>query len=164
MEPEGIVEHLPSQWLGMATLIIVVLYILGQLIERFEAIAKFFPFLGKWWHNRKRPDTIGATDVAKAVEQARDKWEQEGNEALKAIESKIESISRLAIQQTGEIAALNNTVRAFAAWSAYDSRWHHRHEVENSAVEAHVSAQHLDFFQYEKLYNDDPLAAALLLR
>ncbi len=159
LNPNQWAPFVPQQWLGIAMLVMFLLYVVSQVVERFEAIAKYVPF-GKWWHSRKNSDT---SRVAKAITDARKEWEREDNEALNSLRERVDSVADVAAQQAAEIAELRREVHVFTMWSAYDSRWHHRHTVANTASD-HVEEPHLDYFQFENLYAKDPTAAAKLLR
>lgn len=157
--PEGtsLLSHLPQQWVGIGAFLLFAMYIVGQIIEKYEKIAKLLPF-GKWWHARQtaRVKPIDAMQVAKALEDARKEWELDGNSALIMMEARLTTISSVAKQQVLDIDELQETLRAFRAWSGYDSRWHHKHEVDNAGNAAFISTPHRDFFEYEKLWRSSP--------
>ncbi|QJD50435.1 hypothetical protein SEA_CHRIS_33 [Mycobacterium phage Chris] len=164
MSELDLIKHLPDGWLAYGAAAVFSLYVIGQAIEKYDAIAKRIP-LGRWWAERKanKVKPIDAMQVAEAVEKVRHQWETDGESALQVLEARLLSIAAVSKQQVLDIDELQDTVRAFRAWSGYDSRWHHRHDVDNANNPAHVySTQHRDFFEYERLWRADPAAAAVL--
>lgn len=160
---DGLIENLPQQWVGLVALLLVSFYIIGQAIEKYEKLASILP-LSRWWHDRqKKLRAEEFQEVAAAVEMARHEWLSEENQALVSMERRIASIDQTSRQQAMDISGLQETVRAFTAWSQYDSRWHHKTVVENSEKMACSLPQHYDFFEFEKLWRDDPYAAAQLI-
>ncbi|AYR01633.1 hypothetical protein SEA_SCARLETT_33 [Mycobacterium phage Scarlett] len=161
MSEATLIEHLPDGWLAYGAAAVFTLMIVGQAIEKYDAIAKRVP-LGRWWAERKARQVkpIDAMQVAEAVESARHQWEVDGESALQVLEARLLSIAAVSKQQVLDIDDLQATVRAFRAWSGYDSLWHHRHAVDNADNPAHVVTPHRDFFEYERLWRTDPAAAA----
>ena len=157
MPDPSLLGHLPPQWVGICAGLLFLVYILGQLIEKYEQAAKVLPF-GQWWRDRQARKTkpLDVADVAKALDDARHQWELEGNSALTMLEARLQSIAAVAKQQVLDIDDLQGTLRAFRAWSGYDSRWHHKHAVDNAGVIDHVVAPHKDFFEYERLWRTNP--------
>lgn len=135
-------EHLPQQWVGICALVMFVIYVVGQAAEKYPAIAKVIP-LGRWWHNRQRS------------RHRRSEWVAEDNEVIVALKEQVGSIAN-------DLGELQQAVRCFQAWSIYDARWHHRTNVINTKNESCLLPRHYDFFEFEKLWKNDPLAAAAL--
>ena len=138
--PPEIFSHLPQQWVGLFAIVAFIIYAGAQIVEKFPAIAKHVPF-GKWWHNRQRKK-IG-----------RRAWVAEDNEVITAMQEQISTVVK-------ELAAVNERVQIFTAFSVYDARWHHRMDV------AHAGngdlPRHYNFFEFERLWRADPVAAACL--
>ncbi|AXH48807.1 minor tail protein [Mycobacterium phage Steamy] len=162
-EGQSLLAHLPEQWVGIGAVLLFLTYIIGQMVEKYERIAKVVPF-GRILHRRavSRVKPIDAMQVAKAVEDARKEWELDGNSALTMMEARLTTISAVSRQQVADIDELQDTVRAFRAWSGYDSRWHHKHEVDNADNDSHVITPHKDFFEFEKLWRSSPEEASKL--
>lgn len=136
-------HYLPQQWVGMLALFMFMLHIGLQLAEKYPTLAKVLP-LGRWWHDRRNRDR------------------RIGDEAVEALQRRVESISRTAAKQSEDIKQLQDTVAAFTAWSVYDARWHHRVSVINAEHDACRLPKHYDFFEFERIWRKDPTAAAQL--
>ncbi|QLF84472.1 hypothetical protein SEA_TOPANGA_31 [Mycobacterium phage Topanga] len=143
MSPD-VFTHLPQQWVGLFAVIMFVVYIGAQIIEKSETIAKFLPG-GQWWHNRQKSKRGRRTDLV-----------ADDNEIIRALQEQVSSI-------VGELAAVRETLRAFTAWSVYDARWHHQALIEAATTDCTLP-DHLDYFAFEKLWRADPLAASKLPR
>lgn len=159
-EGSSLLAHLPQQWVGIGVAILFTIYVVGQAVEKYEKIAKVLP-LGQWWYERQKSKQkpIDMAQVAIAVEEARHQWESEGNSTLTMLEAKLQIVAAVSRQQVLDIEDLNNSLRAFRAWSGYDARWHHKHEIDNAGNPGHVTSPHKDFFEFEKVWREDPAAA-----
>lgn len=141
MSPD-VFQFLPENWTGVVAVVLFVVYVGAQIIEKFEPLAKFFPG-GKWWHNRQKQRRGRRRDIV-----------ADDNEIIMDLQQQVSSI-------VGELAAVRETLRAFTAWSVYDARWHHQALVD-AAVSGCVLPEHLDYFAFEKLWRADPLTASKL--
>jgi hypothetical protein len=117
-------------------------YVIGQIIEKYPLVAKRFPF-GTWWHERQKKLNRRAS------------WVTEDNTVIVALQEQVASIAE-------DMQTLQNTVRCFRAWSIYDARWHHRVDVWNADRDSCRLPQHFDFFQFETMWQKDPMVAATL--
>ncbi|UVK63327.1 hypothetical protein SEA_SHYGU2_30 [Mycobacterium phage Shygu2] len=135
-------QHLPQNWVGLFAVIMFVVYIAAQVVEKFEKIAKFLPG-GTWWHEKQ-----------KTKRNRRSEWVTEDNEVIQALQNQVSSIA-------GQLATVQETVRVFSAWSVYDARWHHKTSVVNANGTC-LLPDHLDYFAFERLWRIDPMEASKL--
>lgn len=142
MPPADIFSHLPQNWVGLFAVLTFLVYMAAQIIEKFPGIAKHIP-LGTWWHNRQKKQN------------KRQAWVAEDNEVITALQEQVSTIA-------ADLAKVNERVRVFTSWSVYDARYHHRIEVSHAECEDCTLPKHYDFFEYEKLWKLDPVAAATL--
>lgn len=141
MPPDDVISHIPQQWVGIFAVMAFFLYVSAQLVEKYSIIAKHVP-LGRWWHNRQnRKPNRGA-------------WVAEDNEVIIGLQSQITTIA-------ADLVLVNEKLRVFTAWSVYDARYHHRLEVTHADTECYIPNHH-DFFEFERLWKIDPVAAAIL--
>lgn len=138
-----LLQNLPQHWIGIGAVVLFFVYVVGQVVEKYPAVAKMFP-LGTWWHERQKRHSHRRTA-----------WVAEDNAVIIALQEQVSSIAN-------DLATMQNTVRCFRAWSIYDARWHHRIEVLNADNVRCVLPQHYDYFQFEKEWHLDPVAAARL--
>lgn len=155
-----LLNHVPQQWLGIVVLAVFSLYALNKGIQESEALANKFGRFGRWIrarNHRKHPPAIPPDSlrevVSEAIRAAREDWEHEENQALKALERRVGSISTTSKQQAGDIKDLQKLVQAFTAFSVYDARWHHMVSVSHTDV---ALPGHLDFFEFEPLWRANP--------
>ncbi|BBX09506.1 hypothetical protein [Mycolicibacterium aichiense] len=141
MSPE-IWQYLPQNWIGLFAVIMFVLYVGSQIIEKFEGLAKVLPG-GKWWHDRQK-DKRGR----------RKELVNDDNEIIRALQEQVTSIVL-------ELATVRETLRSFTAWSVYDARWHHQALVQHADKDCTMS-DHLDYFAFETLWKADPIGASRL--
>ncbi|ALF00467.1 hypothetical protein SEA_BOOSTSEASON_33 [Mycobacterium phage BoostSeason] len=160
--PTDLIDRLPQQWVGIVVLVLFVVYVSGQLIEKSERVAKLLP-LGVWWRERnRRKSAVDPAELTRAVEAARHAWSREENAALAALESRVAVIAAISEHQAVNIKELQDSVRAFTAFSVYDARWHHRADVALADCPMCDLPEHLDYFAFERLWREDPAAAARL--
>ena len=141
MLPE-LVEKLPDNWVGLFAIIAFVVYVGLQIVEKYETIAKIVP-LGKLWHDRQKSKR---SQLAGMV--------AEDNEIIHALQNQVRSI-------VSELESVRETLRTFTAWSVYDARWHHQALVDVVGKDLSLE-DHLDYFAFEKLWKEDPVAASKL--
>ncbi|AMO44000.1 minor tail protein [Mycobacterium phage Bactobuster] len=142
MLPEDIVKILPENWTGLFAIVMFVLYVGAQIIEKFEPLAKFVPG-GRWWHDRQKRKRGRRKDMV-----------ADDNEIIRALQEQVSSIVL-------DLATVRDTLRTFTAWSVYDARWHHQALVD-VAGQGVVLPDHLDYFAFEVLWKADPVSAARL--
>lgn len=141
-------DYIPQQWVGLVALLMFAFSLVTQFVEKYPAFAKAIP-LGRWWHERQK-HRIRDARIA-----------EYDDEAVQALQRRVESIARTSAKQAQDIKSLQATVSAFTAWSVYDARWHHRDAVK-AVDEDRQPPQHYDFFAFERIWRDDPVAAAQL--
>ncbi|AMS01027.1 minor tail protein [Mycobacterium phage ArcherNM] len=142
MSPNEIVQHLPENWTGLFAVVMFILYVGAQIIEKFEGLAKILPG-GKWWHDRQKDKRRRRVALV-----------NDDNEIIRALQEQVTSIVQ-------ELATVRETLRTFTAWSVYDARWHHQALVE-VAGQGVVLPEHLDYFAFEQVWKADPITAAKL--
>lgn len=138
-----LLKYLPQQWVGLFALLMFFVYIALQVIEKSPAIAKIFP-LGTWWHERQN-----------TRKNRRGDWLAEDNQVILALQEQVKGICE-------ELAAVRETLRSFTAWSIYDARWHHKVSVDAALTSKVLLPDHLDYFEFEKLWKGDPMSASKL--
>ncbi|APD17725.1 hypothetical protein PBI_ERIS_29 [Mycobacterium phage Eris] len=138
-----ILQYLPQQWVGLFAVIMFIGYITMQVIEKYPTFAKIMPS-GTWWHERQ-----------KTKRGKRNAWVAEDNEVIQALQAQVSAIA-------ADLAAVNEKVRTFTAWSVYDARWHHKVSVTWAGSETCLLPDHLDYFAFERLWRDDPVGASRL--
>lgn len=157
-----LLKLLPQQWIGICALILFGFYVFGQVVEKYEAVAKIVP-LGKWWHDRsKRKVEDDAEALSRAIEAARQTWSRHENAALATLESRVAVIAAVSKQQSTNIEELQESIRCFTAFSVYDARWHHRVDIDIADRSQCVLPPHLDYFSFERIWLEDPVAASRL--
>jgi hypothetical protein len=142
MPPDEVLQHLPQQWVGIFAIVAFIVYILAQVVEKYPIIAKHVP-LGKWWHGRQKRRT------------SRGSWVAEDNQVITALQVQVSTIA-------ADLALVNQRLRVFTAWSVYDARYHHREEIKHAEGGTCLLSKHYDFFEFERLWQADPIAAASL--
>ncbi|QBP31054.1 minor tail protein [Mycobacterium phage Refuge] len=142
MSPDVIVEYLPENWVGLFAVVMFILYVGSQVIEKFEGLAKILPG-GQWWHERQKAKRGRRVDMV-----------ADDNEIIRALQEQVTSI-------VTELAQVRETLRTFTAWSVYDARWHHQALVE-VARDGVLLPDHLDYFAFETLWKVNPIEAARL--
>lgn len=142
-----LLAYLPEQWVGIVALLLIGIVTVTKLIERYPGVARFLPG-GSWWHERQK----GRSPAAQI---------QIDNEAATALQVRIEQIAAICGEQKDAIEALNQSLAAFRAWSAYDARWHHLVDV-TGATQAWVLPPHYDFFEFERMWLADPASVGRL--
>lgn len=159
---DELLKLLPQQWIGVCVLALFFVYLLGQLAEKYETIAKILP-LGKWWHDRhKKRDTDEAQKLTDAIEAARNTWSRHENAALATLEGRVAVIRAVSEQQSQNIEELQNEIRCFTAFSIYDARWHHKVSIDCATTSKVSLPDHLDYFEFEHIWRNDPVAASRL--
>lgn len=141
MSPD-LIDYLPRNWAGAFAGIMFTIFIVAQVIEKFEPLARFVPG-GMWWFDRKRK------------QQSLRKFRiEDDNDIIRALQEQVRSI-------VADLASVRDELRTFTAWSIYDARWHHQSDIHLSRSGTPLP-EHLDFFAFEALWKLDPLVAAKL--
>lgn len=141
--PVDLIPHLPSNWVGLFAIIAFISYTFAQVVEKFPLVAKHVP-LGKWWHQRqKKKGTRGS-------------WVAEDNEVISGMQQQITTV-------VTDLAAVNEKLRAFTAFSVYDARYHHMIEIQHADGACSCELpKHYGYFEFERIWRADPVAAATL--
>lgn len=153
-------------WPAWVALTVTGLIALNRAIEE---SGKFAAFLGKWATKRheralaRHHVDLAAAEFADAVkdaiEAARKTWESEENEALTALDKRLETVSEITATQKTDLDELRLQVRALMAYTEYEAAWHHRfgivvirHEGNGSCVPIIDIPAHMDYSEFETLY------------
>lgn len=150
MPGDEVLKHLPQQWVGIVAILMFIVYTGLQIVEKYPGVAKFLPG-GVWWHERKKRER------SKRVEDL-----VEDNEVVSLLQAQVVALVAESARQRADILSLQETVRAFTAWSVYDARYHHRLAIVNADSDLLTIPRHYDFFEFEKIWRSDPLAASVL--
>jgi hypothetical protein len=155
------VEQLLSYWPGWLALAVSTFLIINRLIEE---SSKFAGYLGSW--GRKRHARAAARHhldlqaaqfgqaITEAIEKARTTWESEENEALRALDLRLETVSGVTQQQKKDIDELRFAVRVLTTYSEYESWWHGQlsramAQVGNGHVDISLLPPHIDYWDFE---------------
>lgn len=157
--PEALTHNWPA-WIAIA---ISVLLGVNRLIEESEKFAGFF---GKWArkiHARHQEDLVIeklAEVVRQVLDSAHDEWESEGNEAMRAMAARLETMSDVSAQQKEDIDELLFQVRCSMGYGEYEALWHHRLRL--AATNATGTClpladipNHIDYYRFESMYRSD---------
>lgn len=137
-----LLSYIPQQWVGILALIMFIVTMTTQLIEKYPTVAKALP-LGKWWHDRAKR------------KRRRTDWIAEDNEVIANLSSQVSALAR-------DMEAIQGELRCFRAWSVYDARWHHRANIINAERDDCLFPRHYDYFEFERIWRDNPISAARL--
>lgn len=160
-------EEFLSLWPAWVALAISGLFALNKLIEE---SGKFAAFLGKWAlkiHRRalaRHHVDLQAAEFSQAItnalESARRAWLSDENEALRALDQRLEAVSGVTSQQARDIKELRFQLRCMTAYTEYESVWHGRLlRLISSAGNGHVRVEdlppHVNFYEFEARYRDN---------
>lgn len=141
--------YIPQQWVGLVALTLFAVTLITHLIEKSATFAKLFP-LGTWWHERAERRSHRAD------------WIAEDNEVIAGLQKQIEGQNGRLTTLAAQMLELEDSLRCFRAWSIYDARYHHRLEVRYADSDACEVPRHHDFFEFERIWRNDPVEAARL--
>lgn len=136
------IRYIPQQWVGLVALLMLGVTLTTKLIEQYPTFAKLLP-LGTWWHDRVKKRR-GRVDLI-----------AEDNEVISSLQTQIAELAE-------SMKDVQDTLRCSRAWSVYDARWHHFVEVSTADQDDCVLPRHYDYFEFERIWRNDPLAAARL--
>lgn len=145
MIPNDWFRYIPQQWVGIVAVAWFAVVVGTKFAEKYAAFAKMFPF-GTMWHDRQKRKELAARPGAD----------------VEALELRINSIAKTCAKQAKDIQALQTQLAVFTDWSVYDAGWHHRVKVTNAERDTCVLLPHYDFFEFQRIWRKDPLAAAKL--
>ncbi|MBI2702089.1 MAG: hypothetical protein HYX31_23715 [Mycobacterium sp.] len=141
MLSEDWLKYIPQQWVGILALVMFFATLTTHLIEKYPLIAKILP-AGKWWHNRVKRKRRNSEYIA------------EDNEVIANLSNQVELLAK-------DMREMRDDLRCLRAWSVYDARWHHQAEVASAETDYSLP-RHYDYFEFERIWRNDPLAAARL--
>lgn len=137
-----LLQYIPQHWVGLFAMLLFIVTLTTQLIEKYPAVAKALP-LGKWWHDRAKHKRRRSDYIA------------EDNEVIASLDDKVSKL----VEDMQNIQA---ELRCFRAWSVYDARWHHRADIINAERDDCELPRHYDYFEFERIWRENPIAAARL--
>ncbi|MGE2714178.1 hypothetical protein ACQI4L_08985 [Mycolicibacterium litorale] len=127
MSPDIVVGYWPA-WLALA---VSALLAINRLIEESRKFAGHFGEWGRRRHERavKRHQidlhaSQFAGAVEKAVADARRKWEQEENEAIAALDARLEAVSKVTGQQRVDLDTVRKQLDIVGEYAEYEAAWH----------------------------------------
>lgn len=126
-------DLLVTYWPGWLALIIAGVMAFNKLVEESYKFASVWGKWGKAAHAkalaRHHVDLAAeqfATAVKNAVNAARETWESEDNEAIKALDDRLGTVSRVTADQKTNIDELIFQVRCLTAYTDYEGVWHNK--------------------------------------
>lgn len=159
-------------WPGWVSLAIGVLLTVNKLIEESEKFAKRLGPIGRKLRDRalKRHHVdLAAAEFAdavrkavdKAVEEARRRWLEDENEAIKSLSGRLETVSDVTDEQEEAIGVLRSEVRCLTAYTEYEDSWHAR--LRAAAVRSPDGTilmtdlpHHTGYYDFEAKYRTNP--------
>lgn len=157
-------DLLLTYWPGWLALTIAVVMAFNKAVEESYKFASIWGKWGKRVHakalSRHHVDLAAAQfaqAVQKAVDTARETWEAEDNEAIKALDDRLGTVSRVTADQKINIDELIFQVRCLTAYTEYEGLWHNRFRAEAArAVDGRLSMAdlpgHIGFYEFEVHY------------
>lgn len=153
----------PNLWPAWVAMAVAMLVGLNRLIDESSKFAGFFGRFGRRLHERAaarhRVDAVAtefAVAIEGAVEGARRKWQIDENEAIRALDARLASLSEVTTDQFGEIADLRVTVRCLTAYTEYEAAWHHNLLMKAYKADVGITADdipaHMDHVQFRALF------------
>lgn len=161
-------DTVEQYWPGWLVIIVVVLLTLNRLIEESAQVANSFGKFGRWWRRRalqRHQINLAADEFAqaltRAVEKARDEWEQEENEALIAMRGRVDSLVEVSKAQKETITELQFDMRCCTAYADYEARWHnelraHAGRNGDGLVRLEDMPVHIPYFEFESRFRENP--------
>ena len=160
-------ELFTAYWPGWLSLSFAALLVLNKFIEESATFAKAFGRLGRWLHTRAlerhHVDLAAnqfAAAVQKAVEQAREEWEQDENEALASLDRRLATVSRVTGDQERHIHDLLETQEILKTYGEYEGLWHNALRAAaaegNGTIHLHDLPEHITLYAFESRYRRDP--------
>lgn len=126
-------DTIEQYWPGWLVILVVVVLTLNRLIEESAKVANVFGGVGRWWRQRalrRHQINLAADEFAqaltKAIQQAREEWEEEENEALAAMQRRVGSLAEISRAQNQTITELQFDMRCCTAYADYEALWHNR--------------------------------------
>lgn len=159
MTPEAFINLWPA-WVAIA---ISGLLAFNRLMEESRKFAAFF---GEW--GRKRHDkaikrhqidlqaSLFAEAVRAAVEKAREQWEEDENEAIIALRSRLEEVARITGEQALEITQVRITLDKMNQYADYEVQWHKIMRGlanDQELVPSESIPPHMNWWTFERLYD-----------
>ena len=139
---QELLQYIPEHWVGFFAGALFIVTLATQLVEKYPQVAKALP-LGKWWHDRAKRKRRRTDYIA------------EDNEVISNLSSQVSELAEHMKEIQGEL-------RCFRAWSVYDARWHHRADIINAERDDCNLPRHYDYFEFERIWRGNPIAAARL--
>jgi hypothetical protein len=155
-------------WPAWLSLAVAVLLVVNKLIEESTQFAQLFGRLGRKIHayalTRHHIDLAAnefAEAVQRAVEAARDEWEQEENEAIAALDRRLRIVSQVTAGQATHITELLDTQQMLKAYGEYEGLWHNvLRDLAGRAPDGRIRLadlpEHVTLYSFETQYNRDP--------
>jgi len=161
-------DLLLNYWPAWLSLTVAVLLVLNKLIEESTKFANFFGRFGREVHKRaltRHHVDLAANEFAaavqKAVEKARDEWEQEENEAIAALDRRLGILSQVATGQATHLTEVLGTQEMLKAYGEYEGLWHNalRDQAARSpdgSIRLAELPEHVTLYSFEAQYNRNP--------
>lgn len=158
-------SSIPGGWPAWLSLVLVAIVGLNELIKQSSTLANLLGGWAKKIHARaaagRQVDLASAEFtklVASALEDAREKWEEDENEALASLNTRLETVRTVTAEQALNITELQFQVRCMTAYTEYEAWWHHQLDLRKArAADALPVAEildHLLYFEFEQKCRD----------
>lgn len=154
-------DTLLSLWPGWLSLAVALILAFNKLVEESYKFASIWGKWGKQAHiramQRHHVDLAAeqfAAAVQTAVNHAREEWESEENEAIRALDDRLGTVSRVTADQKINIDELYFQVRCLTSYTDYEGLWHNTFRAQAArAVDGCISMAdlpaHITYYEFE---------------
>lgn len=164
------IDLLTGYWPGWLSLVVAFILVVNKLAEESEKFANRLGSIGRRIRKksleRHHIDLKAAefaqavrVEVGKAVDEARQKWEEDENEAIAALDARLTTVSAVTAQQIIDIEGLNYQLRCAMAYTEYEATWHNRLSIQVANSGGKICLDdlplHFGYFEFEKTYKAD---------
>lgn len=161
-------ESLAAYWPGWLSLAVVMLLTFNKMVEESY---KFASIWGKWGkkvhanalarHHINLAAEQFAVAVKDAVNAAREEWEAEDNEAIRALDDRLKTVGRVTADQKINIDELLFQVHCLTAYTDYEGLWHNKFRAEAArSIDGRLSLTHLPghmvYYEFEAKFKVNP--------
>lgn len=161
-------SNLPGGWPAWVALVLAALVGINELIKQSSTLANFLGGWARKIHARAaagRQVDIASAEftkfVADAVENAREKWEGDENEALASLSTRLETVRSVTAEQALNIAELQFQVRCMTAYTEYEAWWHHQLDTRKARAAESLLVEdildHMLYYEFEQKCRDQSM-------
>lgn len=160
-------DQLLSYWPGWLALLIAGMMAFNKLVEESYKFASYFGKWGKKLHTRalaRHHVNLAAEQFAMAVkdavEIARKQWEADDNEAIRALDERLGTVSRVTSDQKANIEELLFQVHCLTAYTDYEGLWHNKFRAiaarGNGRMNLSELPTHMLYYEFETQFKMNP--------